>query len=251
MPHHVALVGDSILDNGAYVQGDPCVAQQLYAHLVGADPANSVSLIAIDGDVITDVLDTQCRYIPTNTTQIILSVGGNDGLRKLATLSETYNPWLLAKHLVDFTAVFRTNYSRLLDVMGQQCENVAVCTIYQPRFGRYIANGMARVGLWFINNIIREEACTRGMRVIDCWQLFTEAADYANAIEPSAHGGEKIRREVLDLLNVDTATTVTAPPSEELRPPDMQPEIYNRLYSSSSWTHVSSVGVSALVRASW
>jgi hypothetical protein len=49
---HVALLGDSIFDNAAYVRGGPDVVAQLREEL---PPGWTASLLAVDGAVIAGV----------------------------------------------------------------------------------------------------------------------------------------------------------------------------------------------------
>src|SRR5881628_2070787 len=75
MPH-VALLGDSIFDNGAYVRGGPDVV----THLRGVLPSGwTASLHAVDGAVIDDV-ERQLARLPSDTTHLVVSAGGNDAL---------------------------------------------------------------------------------------------------------------------------------------------------------------------------
>ena len=73
---HLVLLGDSILDNGAYTGDGPDVATQLRALLA---PEDKVTLLATDGDVTADIA-RQLQRLPADATHLILSVGGNDAL---------------------------------------------------------------------------------------------------------------------------------------------------------------------------
>ena len=75
MPHLI-LLGDSILDNGAYTNGQPPVIDQLRGHL----PAGwKATLAAIDGST-TDDIPTQLAGLPGDATHLVLSIGGNDAM---------------------------------------------------------------------------------------------------------------------------------------------------------------------------
>src|SRR5712692_9044495 len=76
---HVALLGDSVLDNGAYTSGGPDVVTQLQSML----PAGwRASLVALDGAMMAD-LDRQLDKLPADVTHVVVSIGGNDGLQNL------------------------------------------------------------------------------------------------------------------------------------------------------------------------
>ncbi len=64
MNGHVALLGDSILDNGPYTEGGPDVV----THVRGMLPAGwRATLLALDGSLIAD-LDGQLSDLPADAT---------------------------------------------------------------------------------------------------------------------------------------------------------------------------------------
>lgn len=73
---HLALLGDSIFDNAAYVAGGPAVIDQVRGKLSAGWRA---SLLAVDGNVAGDVF-AQIQRLPGDVTHMALSVGGNDAL---------------------------------------------------------------------------------------------------------------------------------------------------------------------------
>jgi hypothetical protein len=76
MANHVALLGDSILDNGAYVRGGPDVVRQVRDRL----PINwDATLLAVDGSVTRGVIGQLAR-LPRTATHLVVSSGGNDAL---------------------------------------------------------------------------------------------------------------------------------------------------------------------------
>ncbi len=80
--NQIVLVGDSVLDNGAYIGGGPDIQQQLAEEL---GSGSEVQLLAVDGAVTDDVL-YQINAIPSNVAHIFLSAGGNDALELLDVL---------------------------------------------------------------------------------------------------------------------------------------------------------------------
>ena len=75
---HIILAGDSIFDNRPYVEDNqPAVIDQL-TKAVGA--RNKATLRAVDGAVTANVAE-QLRDIPSSSTHLVISVGGNDGLQ--------------------------------------------------------------------------------------------------------------------------------------------------------------------------
>src|SRR5204863_26280 len=71
---HIVLLGDSIFDNKAYVGNGPDVVNQLRAKLPTGWKA---SLRAVDGNLTTNV-SRQLEQLPSDSTHLVVSVGGND-----------------------------------------------------------------------------------------------------------------------------------------------------------------------------
>jgi hypothetical protein len=74
--HHIALLGDSIIDNKAYVGSGPDISAQLRMIV----PTHwRVSRLAVDGAVIEGVLN-QLERLPDDVTHLVISAGGNNAL---------------------------------------------------------------------------------------------------------------------------------------------------------------------------
>ena len=74
--NHLVLLGDSILDNRAYVAGGPAVIDQVQKTV----PAGwKASLLAVDGNTSVQVPD-QLKRLPSDCTHLVLSAGGNDAI---------------------------------------------------------------------------------------------------------------------------------------------------------------------------
>ncbi|RXZ32290.1 SGNH/GDSL hydrolase family protein [Sphingomonas desiccabilis] len=195
--NHVALLGDSILDNRAYVAPEPDVAEQLRARL-GRDWR--VSLVAVDGHVTGDVERRQIDRIPPDATHLIVSAGGNDALGHASVLSARAETVADAVDLLaDAQASFAASYTRMIDAVARRGLPTAVCTIYdanhpEPQHRLVVAS------LALFNDVITRAAFSRGLPVIDLRLICTDPADYANPIEPSALGGEKIAGAIADLV---------------------------------------------------
>lgn len=69
---HIALLGDSIFDNGTYVPGKPAVSQQLASKIAARGWKST--LLAVDGNVINDV-ERQLKGLPQDATHLFVSVG--------------------------------------------------------------------------------------------------------------------------------------------------------------------------------
>ena len=186
---HVALLGDSVLDNGAYVGGGPDVVRQLRS----ISPAGwRATLLAVDGAMIDGVV-RQLAQMPADVTHVVVSAGGNDALSQSAILSMRLGS--MSEALGALKAVqdrFRQNYSRMLDAVAARKARVAACTIYDPRFPGPQERALAATALSVLNDTITRELFRRSLTLIDLRVLLNDDADFANPIEPSERGGMKI-----------------------------------------------------------
>jgi hypothetical protein len=186
---HIVLLGDSILDNGAYVGEGPAVIEQLGQHL----PAGArATLNAIDGSLASGV-KLQLRIAPPDATHFVVSAGGNDALHYSSLLGEKVTS--VADALDKLAAVrerFAEDYRGMLDEVTGRGLPVAVCTIYDARFPDAKQRRLSSLGLTIFNDCITREASARGLALIDLRLILTEDKDLANPIEPSVAGGAKI-----------------------------------------------------------
>ena len=195
---HVVLLGDSVFDNGAYIAGAPDVVRQLRTHL---PPGSQATLCAVDGYVTANV-PGQIHRIPSGATHLIVSAGGNDALHHMPVLDETANSMAAAlERLADIAASFRQDYKAMLEVVLAQGLPAAVCTIYDPRFPNYRLQRLAVTALSLFNSVILREATQAGIPVIDLRLVCDDDRDYANPIEPSAQGGDKIAAVIARLVS--------------------------------------------------
>ena len=193
----VVLVGDSVFDNAAYVNG-PDVLAQVETKL-RADWA--VSLLAVDGSLINDV-PTQLNELPQDAKIVILSAGGNDALSQADLLGEevgTVGEALLVLERV--VSQFREDYGRLLDEVVVCGVQTWICTIYRPNFPDPTFQLIASTALGLFNDVITEEVARRELPILDIRSIFTNSDDYANPIEPSVQGGEKLADAIVGLAS--------------------------------------------------
>ena len=188
---HVVLAGDSIFDNDGYVLGEPGVIEQLRKAL----PASwSAYKIAVDGDCIRHVVD-QLKKLPTNCTDLIVSVGGNDARQYSNLLNRVATPSDLQSIMSGPMAAFRAEYSKMLDTISRLSVRPHVCTIYtavpfdDPMWRQY-----APLAIAAFNTVIAEEAASRQIPVFRLEEVCIEESDFAaiSPIEPSSKGGQKI-----------------------------------------------------------
>jgi hypothetical protein len=188
MQPHIALLGDSVFDNRAYTNGAADVA----AHLRALLPDRwKVSLVAMDGSTAAD-LETQLLEVPTDATNIVISIGGNDVILNSDLLSL---PVSSTTEALDMFArrqqAFRCAYCAAIDAALALGRQTTLCTIYNGNLGGDQGR-LAPVVLTIFNDVIFRTAFERGVPVIDLGLVCTEPSDYANPIEPSDSGGRKI-----------------------------------------------------------
>ena len=194
---HIALLGDSIFDNAPYVAAGQEVVEQLRRSLL---PRWRATLLARDGAVLAGVHD-QVRRVPPDASHLFVSAGGNDGLGWTPLFGERVTS--VAEALTRLGSVrreFQTRYRAMLDdVLGLE-RPTTVCTIYDVRFPDPALREVAITALTLLNDIITREAGRRGLPLLDLRLLLDDDADFANPIEPSAEGGQKLARAILEVV---------------------------------------------------
>ena len=211
---HVILCGDSIFDNKPYVQpGEPDVTTQVNALL----PEDSkATRLAVDGDT-TQGISRQLQSQPNDATHLFISVGGNDALGGINVFTEPVaNVGEALIYLNTMRNQFEAQYKEMLQHALSQQLPLTVCSIYYPRFHlqnleRVYPDGngvngktlqkMAMVALANFNDVIFRQAFQLKVPLIDLRVLCDEEEDFANPIEPSAVGGQKIARAIVDMLD--------------------------------------------------
>lgn len=211
---HIILAGDSIFDNGRYVKsGEPDVPTQLQGLLEKGD---KVSMLAVDGDVINDI-EGQLKKLPDDTTHLVISIGGNDTLRILDEFSRTTRN--IGDSFLKFynhRKSFESGYLKMLTNVLSFNLPTTLCTIYHPCFNHsdtermsdYMSIGInndtlqkkAVTALPIFNDIIFQEAVNFNLPVIDLRLIFSDESDYANQIEPSAIGGQKMVEVIREMV---------------------------------------------------
>lgn len=200
MARHVVLLGDSILDNAAYVPGWPDVTAQLRTEL---DSEDRVTLLAVDGSICSQA-ERQLDLCPEDATHVILSCGGNDILHHASMLEkEVENVASAMALLLQARAEFEPGYSSLLERARKLPVPTAVCTIYDANMGP-----LASTAISVFNDAITRNIHTAALDLLDLRLVCTEAADYANTIEPSVAGGAKIAAAIANYVrSVDAKAT--------------------------------------------
>lgn len=195
---HVVLLGDSILDNAAYVSAGEDVASFL-KHELPKD--SNVTLLAKDGSTIRDVY-RQLSRIPSDATHLVLSVGGNDAIMQSDILTKPANSFAeVLNKLADIGEQFETDYMSLLRSVRAKGFRTIACTIYYPNFQDATIQRISKTALMVFNDAIIRAAFDTFTTLIDLRLLCNEASDYANEIEPSSQGGRKIANMISSITS--------------------------------------------------
>lgn len=187
-PKHIVLVGDSIFDNGGYVDEGDSVIEQLNRKLAENTKA---TLLAVDGDVTDDVY-AQLEKLPSDTTHVFVSCGGNDALRIASVLNKPVES--VGQAMDVFTEIknqFEERYSKMIRALSSKVENVTICTVHDS-VPEYTERALTALSMF--NEVILKEAFRMDAPVIDLRLACNEAKDYSpiSPIEPSKYGAKKI-----------------------------------------------------------
>jgi lysophospholipase L1-like esterase len=195
---HIVLLGDSIFDNGAYVRrGEPDVVRQLRDKLPAGAKA---TLAAVDGATTAGVA-RQLERLPADATHLVVSAGGNDALGNIGVLEDSSRS--IADALTRLAAIgdgFGRGFRAMLGSVLDRGRPTALCTIYDPRYPDPRLQRLAVTGLALFNDVITRAAFAHGLPVLDLRLICDDDADFANPIEPSARGGDKIAAAIARLV---------------------------------------------------
>jgi lysophospholipase L1-like esterase len=197
MPHLV-LMGDSVFDNAAYVRGGPDVVRQARDRL-GPDGWRA-TLVAVDG-AVTEGVRRQIARIPPDATHLVVSAGGNDALGSVDVLyrgARTVGAALAM--LGDVVAPFEARYRTMLGEVLARGLPAAVCTVYNPVFPDPEERRYAALGLAVFNDAILRVALAAGVPILELRSICASDEDFANPIEPSVIGGEKMVSAIATML---------------------------------------------------
>jgi hypothetical protein len=195
---HIVLLGDSIFDNKAYVGNEPDVI----SHLQSKIPAEwKATLKAVDGSVIENV-GRQLLEIPKDTTHLFISVGGNDTILNADVLQLRMNSSAdVFDILANRASTFEYHYKEMLKKVLILNLPTTVCTIYFPNSLDDFIQKISCAALASFNDVIIRQAFLNGLSLIDLRLVCNEKDDYANEIEPSGKGGNKIAEKILEVVN--------------------------------------------------
>lgn len=202
--NHLVLLGDSVFDNRAYVKpGEPDVLAQVQAKLPEGWRA---TLNAVDGAITTNV-KLQLDHLPEDASHLILSIGGSDALGCSAILREGARSVAeVLTRIADMRDAFARGYRKMLDMLMSYRLPMALCTIHDGRFPEQEDRRHVVASLSVFNDVITREAFSRKLSLIDLRLICNQHDDYADPIELSAKGGDKIAGAIAKVVVRNTAS---------------------------------------------
>ena len=140
----------------------------------------------------------QVQRLPKEATHLVLSGGGNNALTEASRLGISFFGFpdvptsKALDSLADISGDFEAQYRSAVDSCLRPGLPLGVCTIYNGCFPDKSYQRIASLALAVFNDVILRVAIERGLPVIDLRLICKHSIDYANPIEPSSIGGEKI-----------------------------------------------------------
>ena len=199
--HYVSLLGDSIIDNKVYVgEGELSVTEHLQKN-----SSSSFTMIAVDGDTTEDVLGSQLDNLKEPVSHIVLSIGGNDLLQNLHLLQdETSGMKFALEKFSELISEIQENYTKILEHLIEYDTKVLLCTVYEGDLesdlllAEFDKAGQAILKMH--NDTVYYLASKFDVDVLELRNIFTNKEDYANPIEPSHIGGEKLAKAIIQWM---------------------------------------------------
>lgn len=177
---NVVLIGDSMLNNSAYVSQGESVPDLLSKKLVGNA---TVYNFAKDGATIADCYSQLNKLSFDSNTTIFVSCGGNNILN-----SRDQN--------LNITNLF-AEYSQLLKSIKARLPNanLYVLNLYMPANGHYTSY-KPMIDQW--NKLLDDNSSSLGYKVLKTSNLLVAEEDFVYGVEPSFKGGKKMVSEMFD-----------------------------------------------------
>lgn len=228
MTKKIILLGDSIIDNKSYVLSNELDVTEHLEKLFSNDPNVVIENHAVDGDTMhqleRDHLDSN---LLSGATHIVVSIGGNDLLHNISFLQTTselskimgkgamIGKWGAKELNPSRNIVFEETYFEIIEPFKKQYEtivanlsnhraNLLLCTVYEgdlvdsDEFSD--VNNSSKTMVSIFNDIVYRVANKFNADVLELRDIFTSSDDYANPIEPSHIGGEKLAQSIVQWI---------------------------------------------------
>jgi len=201
---YITLLGDSIIDNKTYVQkGELSVLE----HLENISEYEYTQL-AFDGDTTLNVLNGQLLSPSIATSShLVLSIGGNDLLQNLSFLYEgpvdKINDAVAGVQQYIFKPL-EQRFETIIQRLSSHRANLLLCIVYEGDLGRTDefrdVLDSSKIMVSSFNDTVYKTASMYNADVLELRHIFTTPEDYANPIEPSHLGGEKLAQAITDWI---------------------------------------------------
>lgn len=181
---YLTLLGDSVFDNEHY--NSPGEGSLGWFRRF-APKGWEVILGATDGAVLSSISHQERKVHPLSS-EVLLSVGGNDVLKERWRLS-TFKGKELWRSLRVGAADFALRYERMLSELLPLLpffQNLTLCTIYGGDFEG--EQNIINAAISLFNRQILLLAKRRGLRVLDLYSLLQGKEFFVFSIEPSSLG---------------------------------------------------------------
>ena len=202
--NRVVLFGDSIIDNKTYVShGEFSVLE----HLENISNYEYIQ-VAYDGHTTFDVQNKQLHLSTiVKPSHIVLSAGGNDLLQNLSYLSKgpvsNVNEAVsgIQQHIFE---PLEQRFETIIEELSSQRANLLICTVYEGDLGRTDefkdVLDSSKIMVSSFNDIVYKTAKKYNADVLELREIFISSDDYANPIEPSHIGGEKLAKSIVEWI---------------------------------------------------
>ena len=202
--NRVVLFGDSIIDNKTYVShGEFSVLE----HLENISNYEYIQ-VAYDGHTTFDVQNKQLHLSTIlKPSHIVLSVGGNDLLQNLSHVSKgpvsNINEAVsgIQQHIFE---PLEQRFETIIEELSSQRANLLICTVYEGDLGRTDefkdVLDSSKIMVSSFNDIVYKTAKKYNADVLELREIFITSDDYANPIEPSHIGGEKLAKSIVEWI---------------------------------------------------
>ena len=230
MPKKIILLGDSIIDNKSYVLSNELDVTEHLEKLFSDESNIAIENHAVDGDTMyqlqRDQLDSN---LLSDSTHIVVSIGGNDLLYNISFLQTTsklskimgkgamIGKWGVKELNPSRNKVFEETYFEIIKPFKKQYEtivanlsnhraNLLLCTVYEgdlvdsDEFSD--VNNSSKTMVSIFNDIVYRVANKYGADVLELRDIFVRPEDYANPVEPSHIGGGKLAEAIYDWINL-------------------------------------------------
>ncbi|HVG94712.1 MAG TPA: SGNH/GDSL hydrolase family protein [Planctomycetota bacterium] len=202
-PRVLALLGDSILDNGSYTHPAPDTTAHV-RRLLGS--AWVVERGARDGATMTDIASQVAALPPGRPDVLVLSVGGNDLMERVGGPPFTGSLSEIFSALPEIAEEFGARYAEVLESLRPATDRLLVCTIYDVPFSDAELARLGNFALGLLNDRILLCARRFGVEVLELRDVCTEPGDFVLQIEPSAEGARKIAVAIAEAVRGSPAT---------------------------------------------